>query len=342
LRAAFYEAYGSAAEVLRVGDLPVPSVGPDDVLIRIAVSGINPGDTKARRGVRGPFPSTYVIPHSAGAGVIERVGDRVDASWVGRDVWCFNAQYRSPFGTAAEFCSTPLSNVRLLPEGMSYRDGAMLGVAPMTAMAGVVMAMRARIPQDPVHGVLVLGASGGVGAAAVQICSRMGMDVVAVTSAEHLETVSRLGAGRVLCRDEDSSVEDGISALGRGLDLILTPDLDAVLGFPPSAFAQGVEVAVYGSRSRTPSVDVMALQFRNACLRFLYLYELPVHILDEAADQLTALAAEAPFNFPRAPAFPLEAVGPAHDHVESVGSRGGATLDVGAPQDLRAARRRVA
>src|SRR5207247_2260902 len=93
MKAAWYERQGPAREVL----------------IRIAASGVNPGDVKKRGDAFGygmPYPR--VIPHSDGAGTIDLLGDGVAAEWLGRRVWCFGAQSYRPFGTAAEFTVVPL------------------------------------------------------------------------------------------------------------------------------------------------------------------------------------------------------------------------------------------
>ena len=104
MRAAWYEKQGPAQEVLMVGEMPDPRPSAGEVRIRIAASGINPGDIKKRQdsfGIGMPYPR--VIPHSDGAGQVDQVGDGVSPEWVGRQVWCYGAQSYRPFGTAAEF-----------------------------------------------------------------------------------------------------------------------------------------------------------------------------------------------------------------------------------------------
>ena len=104
MRAAWYENQGAARDVLVVGEMPDPLPGPGEVRIRIAASGINPGDVKKRQdsfGIGMPYPR--VIPHSDGAGEVDQVGDGVPSEWIGRRVWCYGAQSYRPFGTAAEF-----------------------------------------------------------------------------------------------------------------------------------------------------------------------------------------------------------------------------------------------
>jgi NADPH2:quinone reductase len=108
MRAAWYEKQGLAREVLVVSEMPDPNPGAGEVRIRIAASGINPGDIKKRQDAFGygmPYPR--VIPHSDGAGQVDQVGEGVSSEWVGRAVWCYGAQSYRPFGTAAEFIVVP-------------------------------------------------------------------------------------------------------------------------------------------------------------------------------------------------------------------------------------------
>src|SRR3954469_24459236 len=106
--AAWYERQGSAAEVLEVGEMAAPEPDPGEVRVRVALSGVNPGDTKKRSdsfGVGMPFPR--VVPHSDGSGIVDAVGEGVERSRVGQRVWVYGAQSYRPFGTAAEFTVVP-------------------------------------------------------------------------------------------------------------------------------------------------------------------------------------------------------------------------------------------
>ena len=75
MRAAWYERNGPAREVLQVGDMDVPPLGPGEVRIRLSWSGVNPSDVKGRSGATRPMSFPRVIPHSDGAGVIEEVAE---------------------------------------------------------------------------------------------------------------------------------------------------------------------------------------------------------------------------------------------------------------------------
>jgi NADPH:quinone reductase len=134
MRAAWYEKQGPAREVLTVGVMADPTPGPGEVRVRIAASGINPGDIKKRQNAFGygmPYPR--IIPHSDGAGVIDLIGDGVAPEWIGRRVWCYGAQSYRPFGRAAEYTVVPTGQAVPLPDDVSFEQGACLGIPGITA-----------------------------------------------------------------------------------------------------------------------------------------------------------------------------------------------------------------
>jgi D-arabinose 1-dehydrogenase-like Zn-dependent alcohol dehydrogenase len=141
MNAAWYEKQGLAPDVLVIGTMPDPEPGPGEVRIRVAASGINPGDIKKRQDAFGygmPYPR--VIPHSDGAGTIDRVGEGVPASRVGERVWCYGAQSYRPFGTAAEYVAISSGQAVPLPDAVSFEQGACLGIPGITAHRGVHVA----------------------------------------------------------------------------------------------------------------------------------------------------------------------------------------------------------
>ena len=124
MKVAWYEKQGPAEDVLMVGEMnePLPLAG--EVRIRVAFSGVNPGDVKKREdafGVGMPYPR--VISHSDGSGTVDRVGEGVSEEWICRRVWCYGAQSYRPFGTAAEYTVVPLRHVAEVPRGAARAGG---------------------------------------------------------------------------------------------------------------------------------------------------------------------------------------------------------------------------
>src|SRR3979409_2087547 len=133
MRAASYEANGSAAQVLRLGDLPTPEPGPGEVRVRLATSGVTPSDVKSREGRTRKIAFPRVIPHSDGAGVIDKVGSGVPPSGAGERCWVGNAQWKRPFGTAAEYVVLPAALALPLPGHVGFAEGAARRTTQMTA-----------------------------------------------------------------------------------------------------------------------------------------------------------------------------------------------------------------
>ena len=138
--------------------------------------------------------SPRVIPHSDGAGRVDRVGDGVPGEWLGRRVWCYGAQSYRPFGTAAEYTVVPASQVMPLPASVSMEQGACLGIPGITAHRSVHAG-------GPVAGrtLLIHGGAGAVGVCAVQLARRAGAFVIAtVRSPDQEATARRAGAHHVI------------------------------------------------------------------------------------------------------------------------------------------------
>src|SRR5580693_9044642 len=200
MRAAWYEKQGPANEVLTVGEMPDPRPGAGEVRIRIAASGVNPGDIKKRQDSFGSgMPYPRVIPHSDGAGHVDEIGEGVSSEWIGRPVWCYGAQSYRPFGTAAEFTVVPVDQVAPLPENVSLDQGACLGIPGITAHRAVHVA-------GAVAGrtVLVQGAAGSVGVCAVRLARQAGAQVIGtVRSSSDQMTAREAGAYEVVLSDQE-------------------------------------------------------------------------------------------------------------------------------------------
>src|SRR5207244_12091036 len=122
------------------GDVPTPEPGPGEVRVKLAASGGNPSDVKSREGRTRKIAFPRVIPHSDGAGVIDKIGAGVPQARVGERVWTWNAQWKRAFGTAAEYVVLPAAMAVRLPDHVSFAEGACLGIPAMTACHAVAVA----------------------------------------------------------------------------------------------------------------------------------------------------------------------------------------------------------
>lgn len=254
MKAAWYEKQGSADDVLVVGNMLAPEPGPGEVRIRVAASGINPGDLQKRLNVYGygmPYPR--VIPHSDGAGIIDRVGDGVPASRVGERVWCYGAQSYRPFGTAAEYVTVPSAQAVPLPGETPFEQGACLGIPGITAHRCVHAA-------GPVEGrvVLVQGGAGAVGVCAIQLARRAGARVLATVRSGHDELIaSRAGAHGVV-RTDGVSAEEVVSRIRtlapEGVVHIVEVAFDANIDADTELLAVGGSIAAYAAGRPRPLI----------------------------------------------------------------------------------------
>src|SRR5262249_53619628 len=179
MRAAFYEKNGSAADVLRVDEVDTPVPARGEVRVRLATSGVKPSDVKSREGRTRKIAYPRVVPHSDGAGTIDMVGEGVSPSRVGERVWVWNAQWKRPFGTAAEYIALPAHQAVPLPAHVHFDIGACLGIPAMPAFHAVTLA-------DAWAGstFLVSGGAGAVANYAIQFAKARGAVVITTVSSE--------------------------------------------------------------------------------------------------------------------------------------------------------------
>ncbi len=129
MKAAWYERQGAAGDVLVLGEMEDAQPRAGEVRIRVAFSGVNPGDIKIREDsfhVGMPYPR--VIPHSDSSGIVDEVGEGVPREWIGRRVWCYGAQSYRPFGTAAEYTVVRSQQVVQILDHVPLEQGACLGI----------------------------------------------------------------------------------------------------------------------------------------------------------------------------------------------------------------------
>ena len=269
MRAIRYDRTGPAREVLQLTSVPLPEPGPGEVRVRVHASGVNPSDVKARRAPQMRHP--LVTPHSDGAGVVEAVGDGVPASRVGERVWLFNAQWRRPFGTAAECVVLPAATAAPLPEGVSFEVGACLGIPALTAWEAVH-------GEDTMDGetLLVQGGAGAVGHLAVQFAAQAGKRVIAsVSSADKAALALAAGASGVVdYRSEDVAARIAELTGGRGVDRVIEVKLSANAATYTRIVRPGGRVTIYGSDNWQAVLPLNDWLVHGLALRFFIVYEL--------------------------------------------------------------------
>jgi NADPH2:quinone reductase len=322
--ASWYDRQGPAADVLHVGDLPDPHPGLGEVRVRVTVSGVNPGDTKKRRGWLGSaMPYARVIPHSDAAGVIDEVGHGVDAHRAGERVWVYGAQSYRPFGTAAQYTVVPEQQAVRLPDHLSDELGASLGIPGITAH-------RAVFADGPVDGrtVLVHGVLGGVGSLAAQLAHWAGATVIGtVRRSGDLSHVDATAVSHTVALDTENPAAAIRAYAPGGVHRVVEVSLSANADLDNAITAPDAVIAAYGTHADRTELPFWPLLFNNITLRLLGSDDFPADARRQAARDLTAAAAVGAVTVDIGDSYPLEDIAKAHDRIDA-GGRGRVVVTV--------------
>jgi NADPH2:quinone reductase len=311
--------------VLEVVERPVPEPGPGEVLVRVAVSGVNPTDWKSRRSAAPP--DGWQVPNQDGAGVVEAVGEGVDAGLVGERVWVWEAAWRRPWGTAAEYTLVPSRQVvRLGPA--SFDLGASLGIPFLTAHRCLTAgeSMPDRINAGAMEGrvVLVHGGAGAVGNAAIQLAKWADATVITTVSGpEKAQLAAAAGADHLVDYRQQDVVAEVKRISPRGVDTIVEVAPGANAGTDVAVAAPHACVAVYADDGTgSLALPVRPLMAPNARWQFVLVYTLTeaakakavYDVAAAAADRVLRVGPEAglPLHY-----YPLAEAAEAHAAVEA-------------------------
>jgi len=326
MRAAYYEANGAAAQVLRLADVATPEPGPGEVRVKLATSGVNPSDVKSREGRTRKIAFPRVIPHSDGAGVIEKVGSGVPAARVGERVWTWNGQWKRAFGTAAEHIVLPSALAVRLPDHIGFAEGACLGIPAMTAYHAVATA-----ETDSASTVLISGGAGGVGHYAIQFAKARGAVVITTVSSEEKAKLARqAGADHVI----DYKREDVATAVmdltdKAGVDAVIEMDLAANAKLYPGVLHPRSQVVVYGTGAMEAAIPAQFMLVNQITMKWIFVYELTSKERDEAVGAINRLMEEKRLIHNVALTLPLGDIVRAHEAVEQGRTPGNVVVEMG-------------
>ena len=244
-------------EVMKLEEADGPAPGPGQVLVRVKAAGVNPVDTYVRAGTFGYSPEVPYTPGADAAGIVEALGESVQGLSAGQRVYCA----RSASGAYAEKALFEAHQVYPLPENISFAQGACIGIPYVTAHHALFSKAKAQ------HGetVLVHGASGGVGTAAVQLAHEAGLTVIGSAGSEAgMRLVKEQGADTVVDHRDPKHFEDLLRLTNdRGVEVILEMLANQNLGRDLKIVASFGRVVVIGSRG-TVEIDPREMMFRNS------------------------------------------------------------------------------
>jgi NADPH:quinone reductase len=259
-------------EVMRLEDVPDPKPSAGQVVVHIGAAGVNPVETYVRAGAYARLPSLPYTPGSDAGGTIESAGPNVSRFKPGDRVYVGG----SLTGTYAELALCDERTVYPLPSAASFAQGAAMHVPYATAY-------RALFNRAQAHGgetVLIHGASGGVGVAAVQLARAAGLYVVGTAgSGRGKKLVADEGAHKVLDHTAPSHFDEALAATsGRGYDVIIEMLSNVNLGRDLPLLAPKGRVVVIGSRgpveinprdTMSRDASILGMSLMNASLEEL-------------------------------------------------------------------------
>ncbi len=254
-------------EVMKLGEVPEPRPGRNELIVRVHAAGVNPVDTYIRTGTYVRKPALPYTPGSDGAGVVDATGEGVTSFRKGDRVYIAG----SISGTYAELAVCSETQVHALAKQVSFAQGAAMGVPYSTAYRALFHKANVRAGET----VLVHGASGGVGTAALQLGRAAGLTMIGTAGTEKgRELVLKEGAHQGL----DHSSRDYLAKLteltgGRGVDVILEMLANKNLGRDLAVLAPNGRVIVVGSRG-TVEINPRDAMVRDAMIIGMTLFNI--------------------------------------------------------------------
>jgi NADPH2:quinone reductase len=302
-------------EVLRLEEVPRPRPGLGQVVVRMHAIGVNPVETYIRAGTYAYKPELPYTPGNDGAGVVEQVGPDLKEFKPGDRVYAAG----SISGTYAEFALCRTEQVHRLPSNVSFAQGAAMGTPYATAFRGLFQ----RADAKPSETVLVHGASGGVGTAAVQLARAGGQRVFGTAGSDEGRKLAReQGAHGVFDHRAPDQFEQIMNATnGRGVDVIVELLANVNLGKDLTILAKGGRVAIIGSRGRV-EIDPRDAMQRDADLRGMVMPNTPPEDLASLHAALVAGLENGTLRPVIGKEFPLAEAAQAHRAVMEPGAFG--------------------
>lgn len=293
-------------EVLTLHTLPIPEVGPSEVLIRIEWAGVGQWDPFEREGgyakMLGVEPTFPYVPGSEGAGVVAAIGEQVSRFKEGDRVYA--AGFLNPKGGFyAEYAVVNADLVSHIPPQLTTKQAAVMPGVAITALRGLDDTLHL----EPGESVAIVGASGGIGHVAVQLAKRMGARVLAVASGDDgVALAERLGADAAIDGHGQTLPEAVRAFAPNGLDAVLLTAGGRAAELTIGGLREGGRVA-FPSGVQPEPVPLSGIEIRN------YNGEPDREIIE----RLERIILEGPFDVHVAQSFPLARAADAHHALDS-------------------------
>ena len=308
MKAAFIEQTGGPENII-YGDLPDPSPGAGEVLVRVGAASVNPIDTYVRGGlVAAELPVPFVVG-SDFAGTVEAVGEGVTHWQPGDNVWGANQGGHGRQGTAAELACVGAEWLHATPEGISDEEAAAIALVGITAHIGLVL--KAGLREGEI--VFVNGGSGGVGSMVVQIAKASGARVIATAGSDARVTkAAELGADEVI-NYQTEDVAARVKALApQGVNVLWETRRETDLDWAVSLLAQRGRLIVMAGREARPVLPVGPLYVKDCSVHGFAMFNYLAAEQRQCGDDLNRWLAEAKLHANIDRVLPLSETAEAH------------------------------
>ncbi|MYU20812.1 zinc-binding dehydrogenase [Streptomyces sp. SID8352] len=317
MHAAYIEQFGPP-EAIRYGELPDPEPGPTDVLVAVDAVAVNNVDTFVRSGAwRTPVPLPFVVGRDL-VGTVLSAGPGAHRFRPGDRVWCNSLGHDGRQGAAAERAVVPAERLYPLAPGADPLEVVAVAHGAATAHLGLFPHGRLRAGET----VVVIGAAGNVGGAAVVLAARAGARVVAVAAGRDAGYCRTLGAAEAVDRDGGDLAEALRAAAPDGVGLWLDAAGVNDLGLAVDLMARrGRAVLLAGMRTR-PELPVGPLYLKDCSVHGFAISHAGTAELAGAAAAINRLTAEKALSVRAVETLPLREAAAAHRRLEDGGVRG--------------------
>ncbi|MFH8976189.1 NADPH:quinone reductase [Streptomyces sp. NPDC017890] len=318
MRAAYIDSLGPADHI-HYGELPVPTVGPTDVLVRVGAVAVNPVDTFVRSGAYAtPLPFPFVVGRDL-VGEVAAAGPGAAGFTPGQRVWCNSLGHAGRQGSCAQYATVAAERLYAAPPDIDA-DHLVAAVHP-AASAWLALFRHGRL--RPGETVYIGGGAGNVGGAAVALASRAGARVVATARAEDATALRGLGAAEVVDHRSPDVGERVRRAAPDGYDLHLDTSGQGVLADAVDLLARGGRLVAMAGLGKGPAeLPVTRLYTRDASVVGFAISNATTADLADAAQGVVGVLRDTPWRPRIADRLPLSMTAQAHRRLETGQVRG--------------------
>lgn len=317
MKAAFVRGNGPASSV-EFGELPLPTIGPTDILVRIGATAVNHVDLFVRSGAYPtPTPFPFIIGRDL-VGTVVATGAGVETYQVGDKVWCNSLGHAGRQGTFAEYAAVPVERLYPLPPGVDPTEVAAVLHAAGTAHIGLFREAHLALGET----VFVNGAGGGVGSAVVQLAHAAGARVVATAAPRDHEWCTNIGADVVLDYADPNLTSAIGSAAPTGVDIWWDNSGHNDVATALSLLNTQGRIVMMAGMAAQPTFTAGALYTRDLSILGFAISNSSVTDLAVAAQTINALLASGGLRARVGSILPLADGRKAHEMMEAGGNRG--------------------